>query len=238
MTSTIASRLQSRLYAQGSRVIRAENCIEFCIRVIRRKDIIHAFLCFCFIPVRRCALLARILATADDELSLINVRLQDVHGAFEEEYYVVIIERSRRDFEVVRAFAFFQAEFLFNILPLNLADTVVIKRCIVVDSIRVHDQAIVRDDLAPSSFCFIENGREGTTIDSTDYDDLAALRDHVLDLRNLRLNLVLCELEIYIIAFCFKLGFHVSTILIPALQGLCRHRDAYLDAFVVTAARA
>ena len=158
MAGTVASGLQRGLHAERRGVIRAEDGVYFRIRVVRREDVVHALLRFRLIPVRRRALLARRLAALHDELTFVDVRLQDIHRTLEEEHNIVVIERTRRNLEVVRAFAFFQAELFLNVLALDLADAVVVERRIVRDGIRIHDEAVVRDDLAAGGLRLVEDG--------------------------------------------------------------------------------
>ena len=69
----------------------------------------------------------------------------------------------------------------------------------------------------------LEHVREDRSVDGGDDEDLAALRDHVLQLLDLRIDVVVGVLEVDLVALGLEEGLHVGAVLVPALQRLRGH---------------
>ena len=72
----------------------------------------------------------------------------------------------------------------------------------------------------------LEHVEEGGTVDGCNHEDFIALGDHVLYLGYLRLNVILGELEVGLVATGLEDRLHGAAVLDPARGRLGGHRDA------------
>ena len=106
------------------------------------------------------------------------------------------------------------------------ADDVVVERRVVVDVLRVADEAVVGDDGDVGVGRILQHLRQRGAVDRSDDQGFSALGDHVLDLRDLRGDVVLCVLQVDGEALVLELRLDGVAVLDPALGALRGHRDA------------
>ena len=145
---------------------------------------------------------------------------------------------SRRDFHVERSAPVLQVELLLDVLPLHGSHRQIVKGSIVVNSIRVHDQAVVGNDLDVLRLRLLQHIGKGIGVHRPDDDDLAAFLYHLLNLGNLQIDLIVPILKIHAVALLQELFLDIGPILVPALPGLRRHGNTDLRFLLVTAAAA
>src|SRR5690606_22373693 len=110
----------------------------------------------------------------------------------------------------------------------------VVERRVVVHVLRVTDEAVVRDDRNLRVGGGLEDARERRAVDRGDDQGLCTLGDHVLDLADLRGDVVLCVLQVDGEALLLERRLEGVAVSDPALRGLRGHRDADEAAFAAT----
>ncbi|OPZ69836.1 MAG: hypothetical protein BWY81_00248 [Firmicutes bacterium ADurb.Bin467] len=200
---------------------------DFAARVVRGDQVVHARLRLERVPALGRALAELGLAGRDHEHARVDVGLQDVHRAVEVERRVAVVERAREQLDVERTLrAVEHAEARQERCRLQFADRDRVERREVVDVRCVHEQAVVRDDDDAQLLRVLEHVREGRSVDRGDDERVDALRQHVLDLRDLRVNVVLGVLQVALVAQRLEAGLQVVAVVNPAFAGPRGHRDA------------
>ena len=85
-------------------------------------------------------------------------------------------------------------------LRLQHADLEIVEGRVVVDVGRAADQAVIGDDLDARVGGLLQRVRQRRAVDRGDHQDLRALGDHVLDLRELVRNVVVGILQVGLVA--------------------------------------
>ena len=114
---------------------------------------------------------------------------------------------------------------LLDVLADGPAHALVIEGSVVGNSVGVHQQTVISDDGDTGFLSLSLNAGQSAGVDSGDNQNVNLLGDHVLDLRNLSLNVVLTVLQDDIEALGFQLSLHVAAVLDPTLGGLGGHGD-------------
>src|SRR6185369_11486785 len=98
------------------------------------------------------------LSTLDDDVSAIDVGLDNRHGAIIEIASIRVIGRAAKQFDIEGAFfAIFQTETGDELGSLNYADTKVIKGCIIINIWSLGDQAIIGNHQDARIVSLLEN---------------------------------------------------------------------------------
>ncbi len=140
---------------------------------------------------------------------------------------VVIIRGTHEELNSLRVSGI-KACIFFDVLTDCSTNTLVIKSSIVGNCVRVHQQTVVSDDRNTSFFRLSLYVYQSVRVDGSDNQAVYAGCNHVLDLGNLCLHVVLCILKVYFIAKSLKLSLHVSAVVDPSLGRLGRHCHANL----------
>ena len=218
--------------AERDGVVRREYGIEIFVALILLKQRCHALLCHQRRPAGRRALFLRALPRANRELPLVDVRLQHIHCARIEHLSVAVLHGARRDLE--RAlFPLRKTELVHNGLCLHPSDSIAVERRIVIDRIRPHEEAVIGDDGHPRLLRALNHRAEHIAVHRSDDKHLAALADHLLELRLLLFRVVVRKHDVDIEIAPAQLRLEIRAVPVPSEQLLCRHRDAHLCPAVV-----
>ena len=224
--------MQRVLDAQRGGVVGAQDGVQLsAIGVVGAEDVLKTGLGSVSRPVggRHNGLLG--LAGGANQLARLQVRSQDAHCAVEEEVDVVVAGVAGDELDVEGAISIVQIQSITDELALLHTNQPVVKGGVVGDSVRVHDQAVIGDDGDTGFLGLCQHSAQGVAVDGSNDQNLAAIGDHGLDLRNLSGDVVGAEQQLDLIASLFQLGLHVRAVLIPALQILGGHGNADQLAF-------
>ena len=141
---------------------------------------------------------------------------------------IVVIGRACKEFNVKGAFAVLQTHGSFYILANCNANTLVVKGSIVRNCIGIHQQTVISNDGDAGGLGLCQNIDQRTGVDGSNHQAVCSVGNHILQLRNLCLNIVFGILKVNLIPKCFQFFFHVSAVLNPALRRLGRHCHANL----------
>ncbi|OEI68980.1 hypothetical protein Cus16_1474 [Curtobacterium sp. ER1/6] len=178
----LAGRLGGGQDRAGQGVVRRQDAVELGVRVRLRQDVGHARLGVLREPTLRVGV-REAGATRDDlERAVVDLRLEHVHGAVEEDLRVGVVGRAGEELDVVRAVRLLGLESVEQGLALQLADLEVVERDVVVDVLGVQDVAVPGDDDGAGLLGGLHLRAELRTVGGTDDDRLRALGDHRLDL--------------------------------------------------------
>ncbi len=119
---------------------------------------------------------------------------------------------------------------IHNVLADCGTNTLVIKCSVVRNRIRIHQQTVVSDDRNARLFRLSLYINQSGRVDRSDNQAVHAGSDHILNLGNLHLYIVLSILKVYLITKRLKLCLHVSAVVDPSLGRLGRHRHTNLAA--------
>src|SRR5690606_11304116 len=108
-------------------------------------------------------------------------------------------------------------------------DVVVVEGDVEVDVLGAVDQAVVGDDRDVLVRCGLQLGGQRGAVDGGDYQDVAALGDHLVDLLLLGGDVVIRELQVDFEASFFQLGLDGFAVGNPALGSLGWHSHTDLD---------
>src|SRR5699024_1777444 len=209
-------------------IVGAENCVQIgSVRIVTCDDGVHSVLSLSGIPCLCSAFLEFCLAGFNYQFAFVNVGLQNVHSAAVEEVCVVVVWCSRNDLQIERSFFLFQIQSFHDIFALFLAYHIVIESSIIGNCVRFHQQTVISDNRDACLFCLAQRLSERTSVDRSDYKDIASVGDHVLNLRYLSSNVVGRILKVYFVSCLFQRFLHVVAVLIPSLKILGGHRNAY-----------
>ncbi len=126
----------------------------------------------------------------NDKLATVDQRLQDRHCAVIEEEGVVVVRRTTEEFDIERALCLRKTECLHERTSLQNANLEVVEGGVIIDIAGVADQTVIGNDLDTGVMRLLQHIRQGRPVDGCDHEDLHALGDHVLDLRELIGNVV------------------------------------------------
>ena len=188
---------------------------------------LHARLRTLGLPAFDRRLLERRLTRRDDDLPLVDVRLQHRHRTLVEKVRVVVARIAREDFHRVRAAARREAELRLDVLAHERADGFVVIGRKVRDSVRIQDEAVVRDDGDAFLLGLGEHVRQLPAIDGADDKAGGVLRNQRLNL----LNLLVCCVSIRDRrreSFLFEHIFDRLPVFLPARR---RIRECHRHAF-------
>ena len=130
---------------------------------------------------------------------------------------IVIIRRSHKELNRVGLCCVSQILLLFDIFSDCCSNSLIVKGCIIGNGISIHQQTVICDDRNSCILCLFLNIDKCGRIDGCDNQTVYTACDHVLDLGNLCLYIVLCVLKVYLISKILQLCFHVGTIVDPSL---------------------
>ena len=154
----------------------------------------------------------------------VDVGLDDRHGAVVEVAGVGVIGGAAEQFDVEGALlAIFQAETVDELGALNNADAKVIEGGVVIDIRGLGDQAVVGNHENAGIMSLLENIRHGRAINGGDDEHVGALGDHVFDLGQLVVDVIVSKLQVGFVAQGFEGFDHALAIRNPAGRGLGRH---------------
>lgn len=221
-------RLQGRDDADGDAVVRGEHGIDLGGGIGAGQQVVHALLGGPAVPAQGGDLVELRLLAADDQLLLVDVGLEGLPGALEEVARVVVVRGPGEQLDVERALlgAGLQPELVEDVAGLELADLLVVERGVVVDVRSAEDEPVVRDDLDALLPRLVQYVAECAAVDGGDDEDVHALGDHVLDLGDLLVDVVLAVLQIRLVAELLELGGHVLAVGYPAFGRFGRHGDS------------
>ena len=167
------------------------------------------------------------LAGDDDQLAGVDVGLQDVHSALIEVTSVVVGGVTSGDLHVEGAGSVVQIQGVHDVLALQGAHGVVIEGHIV-GHVVVHDQTVIGDDGDTGFTGLIHDGVQSLTVDGGHHQQVHAVGDHVLNVADLTVGVVVGIGQDGLIAGVLKLLIQIRTVAVPALQRLGRHGDTDL----------
>ncbi len=160
----------------------------------------------------------------------IRDRLEGVHGAGPEEVGIVVIGTAGKQLHIERALTLHllaaginQAQAGQQRRRLLHAHRVVIESGVVIDVGRAVDQAVVGDDLDALFLRLGEHVGQRGAVDGRDDQGLGTLRQHVLDLRHLRGNVIIGVLEVGLVAQLRQGVRDVLAVRDPPFRGLRGH---------------
>ena len=140
---------------------------------------------------------------------------------------VVIIRGTHEELDGLRVCRIKTCIFL-NVLTDCGTNALVIESSVVGNCIRVHQQTVVSDDRNACLFRLSLYINQSVRVDRSDNQAVYAGSDHVLNLGNLCLYIILCVLKVYLVAKSLELSLHVSAVVDPSLGRLGRHCHANL----------
>ena len=125
-------------------VVGAEYCIEPCsIGIVGCNQVVHASLGPFGGPSHCCHGFKGNLTGRYNHNAAVKVGLNRIYGTLIEEAGIVVISRSADDFNVHWVSACGQLKFLYEILTLNGSNHIVVKGCVIGDSICFHNQTVI-----------------------------------------------------------------------------------------------
>ncbi len=158
--------------------------------------------------------------------AVVDLRLQDAHGAVEEDLGVGVVRGAGEELDVVRAVRLLGLHALQQGLALELADLEVVVGDVVVHVRGVQEQTVVGDDRGAGVLGLLELGAQLRTVDGADDDDLGALGDHGADLVLLLRDAAVGELHVRLEAGLGEAVVEQRLRQDPVFAGLLGERDA------------
>ena len=156
------------------------------------------------------------------QLAGLDEGIQHVHGALEEVAGVVIGGVTGGELDVEGTLGVVQIQGIHDILALQGTDGVVIKGH-VVGNVVIHDQTVISDDGNASLAGLVHHGVQGLAVDGGHHQQIHALSDHVLDVADLTVGIVVGVSNDGLIAGALELLIQVRAVTVPPLQGLGGH---------------
>ncbi len=193
--------------------------------VIGREQVIHPRLSGRRVPAQGGHLVHAELARAHHELPRVDVGLQHRQGAVVEKVCVIVVGRAAEQLDVEGALPVLQAEGVDDGCRLLNADLVVVEGGVVIDVRRPFDEPVVGDHPDAALARLRQHIAEGRTVDGSDHQDLRARGEHVLDLGELRRDVVVRVLQVRLVAPGLQKPDDVVAVVDPALRRLGRHGD-------------
>jgi hypothetical protein len=229
----ITNALEGGENTNAQTIIGREDAIDTFVGVIGAEEVVHASLGSCSKPAQGTDFVHTNLTTLDDDRAAVDERLDNGHGAIIEVESVSVVGGTTEEFNVEGTntsggcFAGFEAEAFEELGALNDADAKVIEGGVVIDVGGLGDQAVVGDDEDASIMSLLEHVGHGRAINGGDDENVRALGDHVFDLSQLIVDVVISKLQVGLVAKCFEGFDHALAVGDPAGRSLGRHRNAY-----------
>ena len=222
----VAGAFQSGAAAISEAVESGGADVQILVSIEAGQVVLTSLLSFFLRPTQDAGLLEGGHAGLADQGALIQVGLQDLHQAVVQQNSVVVVGGAHEELNSVGLGGVGQILGLLDVLADCPANAFVIEGSVVGNSVGVHQQTVVSDDGDAGGLSLSLNAGQSAGVDGGNNQNVNLLGDHVLNLRNLSLNVVLSVLQFNIEALGFQLSLHVAAVLDPTLRGLGGHCDA------------